>query len=80
MMAFAGNYAVIDARKLDGQNRQHVLDFERAQDVMTCRPYSESEHQVWAVNNKLGVVIDSRYVPLVTAPPDLLLEFETNHT
>ncbi len=78
MMAFAGSYAVIDARRLDGENRQHVLDFDRAQDVMTCRPYTESEHQVWAVDNKLGVIIDARYVPLVTASPELLLEFETS--
>jgi ribosomal peptide maturation radical SAM protein 1 len=79
MLAFAGHYAVIDARKLDEPNRQHLLDVDRAQEVMTCRPYTESEHQVWAVDNALGVVIDARYVPLVTASPDLLLEFESSY-
>jgi hypothetical protein len=43
---------------------------------MTSSLYLESEAHQWAVAQKLGVILDNWYVPLVTASPQLLLEFE----
>jgi hypothetical protein len=42
---------------------------------MSCRIYDKSENLRWAAAEKLGVVVDSWYVPLVAASPEILLEF-----
>ena len=54
----------------------YILDAAQAREVMKTCVYRESEFQTWAIEKRLGVVIDSWYVPLVTASPELLLEFE----
>lgn len=76
MFALADYYTVYDSRNLKEKNKNHVMDAAQAKEILTYSVYNESEYQKWAVREKLGVVIDSWYVPLVTASPGLLLEFE----
>lgn len=68
-------YMIYDSRG-PGKTRTHTLEAEEAQEMMKHTTYTESEYQRRAVEEKLGVVVDSYYVPLVTAAPDLLLTFE----
>lgn len=75
MTPFCGYYIISDSR-YDKKNKHHTLDISQAKEVMTPCVYDGSEFRKWALDQKLGVVIDSWYVPLVTASPELLLEFE----
>ncbi len=76
MFAFADYFAVFDSRNVTGKKRNHILNASQAGEIMTYCVYNESEYQKWAVDQKLGVVVDSWYVPLVTASPALLLKIE----
>jgi ribosomal peptide maturation radical SAM protein 1 len=71
-----GDYFIIDNRGLFPKEKTHLLKRREASAVMTSQVYDYSETLNWAVTEKLGVVVDSWYVPLVTAPPEVLLEFE----
>lgn len=77
MTRFADSYLIYDSRNIPGIRQDHTLDASRAKEIMDYCIYNESENQKWAVEQKLGVVVDSFYVPLVTAPPELLLELES---
>lgn len=68
-------YAIFDHRE-DTGNRQLLVEVERARALMKPAPYEDTEHQRWAIEARLGVLMDSWYVPLVTAEPDFLLQFE----
>ncbi len=75
MVPFSDYYLILDNRDNNGK-KQHVLDYQKAKEIMTDCVYHESEYQQWAVEEKLGVIADSWYIPLVTASPELLLQFE----
>jgi len=76
MNYFLDTYVIYDNRDLHKKEKSHVLNYPQAKELMTCSLYRESEIQKWAVEEKLGVVVDSHYVPLVTSSLGLLLEFE----
>jgi len=76
MTPFADYYIIRDNRGVSGKNKNHILDALQANDIMTYGDYHESENRKWAVEEKLGVVVDSCYVPLVTASPEMLMGFE----
>lgn len=75
MVPVAGHYMVYDRRGAE-QSHNYILEPSQAQGIMQCKTYTDSEYQQWAVEHKLGVVVDSWYVPLVTAAPELLGQFE----
>lgn len=79
MIPFADYYIVYDSRSL-GRKKNHMLDTSQAREIMTPGLYSETEYQKWGVEEKLGVVLYSRYIPLVTAAQGLLLEFKESLT
>jgi hypothetical protein len=76
-VAHSGNaYVLMDTRGLPGTQPLQVLDRAQALVALTPRPYTPTEDVAWALERKLGVVLDDWYVPLATAKPKLLLEFE----
>lgn len=79
MIPFAGAYIVYDSRD-PKKTENHMVDTAQAKEILTPAIYSESESQKWAVEEKLGVVLDSSYIPLITTASDLLLEFEESLT
>ncbi len=66
---------IFDSRKIHGKNESYLLNPGEAQPVMTFAKHTGSRMQQWAVEKKLGVVLDDYYVPLVTAKPSLLQQF-----
>jgi radical SAM superfamily enzyme YgiQ (UPF0313 family) len=72
----ADSYVINDTRRIHGRDNSYMLDHNRAEEVMRYGAYNRSEAQKWAVEQKLAVVVDAMYVPLVTASPELLLKFE----
>ncbi|MCK6625838.1 MAG: RiPP maturation radical SAM C-methyltransferase [Anaerolineae bacterium] len=65
-----------DTRGLPGTTDNLQLTRSQVAAVMTARPFSPSAEITWALERKLGVILDGWYVPLVTAEPTLLREFE----
>lgn len=78
MSHIMGAYVIYDKRDIFKKEKTHVLNFPQAKEVMTAGTYEDSEARKWALEEKLGVVLDSRYVPLITAVPELVLEFESS--
>jgi len=79
MGRFMDAYVIIDTRDIHENPKTLVVDYLQAQEIMTVHPYNEetaSDHLKWALQEKLGVVLDSRYIPIVTAAPELLMEFQ----
>lgn len=76
MTSVLDSYVIHDDRGLYEKKKTHVLEKQQAKTIMTGGVYRESETQKWAVEQKLAVVVDSWYVPLVTASPELLSIFE----
>ncbi|MCP4146240.1 MAG: hypothetical protein GY757_00690, partial [bacterium] len=74
LKTFAGKYLLIDERKPSRRKKEHVLDADRARELMTDGKYLASDIQCWAVEEKFAVVVDGRYIPLATAKPELLLD------
>jgi ribosomal peptide maturation radical SAM protein 1 len=70
------HYFIYDHRGLGQKNKTHILDEQRAREVMIPGVYRATANQNWALAEKLGILRDSWYIPLVTAPPGLLLKFE----
>jgi ribosomal peptide maturation radical SAM protein 1 len=76
MKPFMDVFVIYDNRDIHKKSRTHILDEQQAAEIMTSRRYKETPNLKWAIQEKLAVVMDSWYVPLVTAPIDMLLKFE----
>jgi ribosomal peptide maturation radical SAM protein 1 len=73
----SGNiFLLADTRGLPGTQPLQILDRAQAAIALTARPYTPTLEIAWALEHKLGVLVDGWYVPLATAKPDLLFEFE----
>jgi hypothetical protein len=79
MGPFMDAFAIYDNRDIHQEPKTHILDYQQAKEIMTSGIYNESQNLNWAVSEKLGVILDSRYVPLVTASPGILLNFEKDN-
>jgi len=75
MGRFMDAFAIYDNRDLHEKAKTHILDYQQAKEIMTGCIYNGSENLKWATEEKLGIVVDSWYVPLVAASTQLLLEF-----
>lgn len=76
MHELGDSFYIHDSRRIDGQIKSHLINLSEALEVMRYDNWTGSQIQRWAVQEKLGVAVDSRYVPLITASPDLLMKFE----
>jgi ribosomal peptide maturation radical SAM protein 1 len=69
-------FILVDRRGLPGTEEVQFLNFEEAL-VALCGSRSMQKAQVeWALERKLVAELDGFYVPLATADPELLQEFE----
>lgn len=78
MMFFMGRYMISDSRKVvKPEVINHIVNEAEAAQIMTYGRYQMGRSPVmdWAIENKLGILIDGWYLPLVTAVPELLLKF-----
>jgi ribosomal peptide maturation radical SAM protein 1 len=65
-----------DTRGLPGTEENVWLTRRQAESALTPRPFTSTAAITWALERKVGVVLDGWYVPLATADPALLQEFE----
>lgn len=76
MKAMMGAYLIHDTREVQKIEETYVVDYQRAKEIMNSRVYDASENLQWALEHKLGVVLDGWYVPLITAPPNVFAAFQ----
>lgn len=79
MRRIMGGYVIYDNRDFQKKEKKYLLQYRQAREIMTGHVYQGSGNEKWAVEEKWGVILDSWYIPLVTASPELLLEFEEGH-
>ena len=75
LIPFGEDYLIYDSR-WPGAPKSHFVQQAHLREIMTPARYAPSEWQQWAVAEKVGVVVDSWYIPLATASPKMLLQFE----
>jgi ribosomal peptide maturation radical SAM protein 1 len=71
-------YVLLDTREIQGTLPVRFLDHDEAAAVLVARPAAASDalnHR--ARENKLAVELDGWHIPLATAEPELLRDFET---
>lgn len=78
LLPYAEAYIIVDNRYGEHEKKTHFLTQTRVQTIMTCRKYEPSDEIAWALEQQLGVVVDDCYVPLVTAKPELLIQFDSS--
>lgn len=71
------SYVLIDKRGLPNGQLIQPLNEDQAFVALVSQPYNETEEIAWALDRKIGVMVDAWYVPLATAKPELLQEFES---
>lgn len=76
LLPFGEFYMIYDTRGIHAKTQTHVVTGDEAKIIMTPAPYEQQAAITQALEQKLGVIVDSWYVPLVTASPELLLKFE----
>ncbi len=76
MIPFNESFIIMDNRPVRGK-KQDVVDAEAAREIMTASRDAGTPHRQWAVEQKLGLLADGWYIPLITASPDLMLQFES---
>ena len=69
-------FLLVDTRGLEGTEEIQFLSREQAAVALTGAGLGEREEVEWALEAKLVVELDSCFVPLATADPSLLREFE----
>jgi hypothetical protein len=71
-----GRYLLLDTRGLHPAHRIREFDKETAALLLSPRPYVRGQESRidCAIENGLGIVLDSFYEPLATASPALLAE------
>lgn len=74
----AESFLLFDSRGLEGSEQIQFIDGEQASVALTGRRSDERDAVVeWALEARLVAEIDSRFVPLATAAPEVLREFES---
>lgn len=71
-----GRYLLRDTRGLSDTAEETWLSHWQAAVALVARPFEPSADIEWALERKLGVILDGWYVPLATTEPELLQEFE----
>ncbi|HAS40038.1 MAG TPA: hypothetical protein DCS93_06140 [Microscillaceae bacterium] len=77
MEVLGGQCVIYDFRQVPGIGTAiHPITYAQAQEIMLYKIYKPSPTLDWALKNKLGILMDGWFVPLVTAAPELLVKFD----
>jgi ribosomal peptide maturation radical SAM protein 1 len=77
---FQDQFVLFDTRGLPRSVEAQLLDQQQAAVVLTGARLNQRDDVAWALEQNLLVEMDELLIPLATAPPDLLMEFESNAT
>jgi ribosomal peptide maturation radical SAM protein 1 len=69
-------YLLYDTRDLPGTQKIHILTHDKASVVLNSSELGSRDEIEWALEKKLIIEIDSEFIPLATARPDILQKFE----
>jgi ribosomal peptide maturation radical SAM protein 1 len=69
-------YLLADTRGVCATTHNRIVDRDQALAALAAGPGVPAAAIEWALEHKVGVLVNSRYVPLATATPELIREFE----
>lgn len=72
MVKIEDYYCIFDNREISQKKPKHLLDKDQASTIMIPSSKIDNPDRQWAVQEKLAVVVDNYYVPLITTSPTLL--------
>jgi hypothetical protein len=71
-----GGWLLRDTRGLPDTDEHAWLTPQQLSVALAARPFTPTAEIEWALERKVGVVLDGWYAPLATASPELLQKFE----
>jgi hypothetical protein len=71
-----GQFVLLDTRGLEDTQRVSFVSRQQAAAILATARDGRSEETEWALERKLVLDIDSTIVPLATAEPEVVQEFE----
>jgi len=74
-----GSFVLEDTRGLPGRPKQMEISREQANRLLVAWPGEAAGDMGWALDAGLGVVMDSWFIPLATAEPALIQEFDRDY-
>ncbi|MCX8131545.1 MAG: RiPP maturation radical SAM C-methyltransferase [Clostridia bacterium] len=72
---FMGQYLIYDTRTV-AVTKHTLFDKKTANEIMKVQSYCKSDFQETALKNKWAVVVDTKYIPVITAQRELMIQFE----
>ena len=75
-----GIYQLTDTRDVSPAPGQKIVTEQQANTALVAKPMSKLTQDWdidWGLEHKVGIILDHWWVPLATAPPELLKMFET---
>jgi ribosomal peptide maturation radical SAM protein 1 len=75
----SGQFVLYDTRGLPGKPKKMVVDRKQANAILVTRSGDSPGEFKWLLDAGLGVFIESQFIPLATAEPGLLQEFERDN-
>lgn len=64
-------YTLKDTRALSNTESSYIIDKKRAATILKDGKYTGNRDQEWAVSKKVALVIEDRFVSLITSTPEL---------
>jgi ribosomal peptide maturation radical SAM protein 1 len=74
-----GLFVLEDTRGLPGRPKQMEISREQTNRLLVARPLEDVGDMGWALDAGLGVAMNSWFIPLATAEPALIQEFERDY-
>ncbi len=75
----SGRFVLHDTRKLPGRPEKTVVDKDQARMLLVAHRGESPEAFKWALDAGLGIFIKPWFIPLATAEPALMKEFEQDY-
>ncbi len=78
IVLYGKRFLLLDTRSATGGDKSRFLEEDEARSLMKTRPYIPCPDMDKALSEKLAVVLDDWFVPLITARAELLHAFEND--
>jgi ribosomal peptide maturation radical SAM protein 1 len=69
-------YTLVDTRSIGKNKEIQFIDYNKALISLTDCNCHDKELLSWALENKVGIVLEGKYIPLATSTPEVYKEFE----
>lgn len=72
-------FMLIDTRGLPDTQEMQFINYNQAKIALLEKKFDSTGEVRWAIDNKIGVKIGSKYIPLAVSRPESLIDFESGN-